>query len=171
MPQCLAQLWSCASAFRPSVKMFKKRGIDSSQRHAKRVFLPIDSSQRHAKRVFLPIDSSQRYLKRVLHVSDCCQRFLRLEKLLVSSDIIQQDNVAETEPQAFNNVLRNLRRLAAEAAERSDAIALQYVRRDAVVSPISAFAFVEGLFLNAVRSAGRLYKRRCWSRRWNAFDL
>ena len=41
-------------------------------------------------------------------------------------------------------------RLAAKAAERSDAIALQHVWCDVVLPPIGAFAFVEGLFLDAV---------------------
>ena len=59
---------------RLSVKIIKRSAIDSSQRHAKRVFLSIDNSQRGLKRVWEPIDNSQRGLKRVWEPIDNSQK-------------------------------------------------------------------------------------------------
>ena len=75
--------------------------------------------------------------------------------------VVEEEDVTEAPDEHLYDGGVDLCRLAAEAAERSDAIALQHVWCDAILPPIGAFAFVEGLFLNVVRSAGRFRRCRC----------
>ena len=56
------------------VKILNRSPIDSSQRHAKRIFYPSDSCQWAEKRILGASDSCQWAEKHVLDASDCCQR-------------------------------------------------------------------------------------------------
>ena len=120
---------------RLSVKIFKRSVIDSSQRHAKRVFLsidnsqrclkrvlrPIDNSQRCPKRISYPIDSSQRHLKCILHTSDCCRRlfFFRYPTYLYPVVRAQKQMPRESRLQSITNDIIPLQSSSVTVASRT----------------------------------------------------